>query len=87
MSNRERALRLLLVEEQLEQAEFLINHIRNGGIAVRPEQAEDAGHLEALIGQNGIDIVLANIMGESISLAAGAESKPSWMPWPRAPKT
>jgi diguanylate cyclase (GGDEF)-like protein/PAS domain S-box-containing protein len=74
MSNREQALRLLLVEEQLEQAEFLINHIRNGGIAVRPEQAEDAGHLEALIGQNSIDIVLANIKGESISLAAAAAS-------------
>lgn len=74
MSNREQALRLLLVEEQLEQAEFLINHIRNGGIAVRPEQAEDTGHLEALVGQNGIDIVLANIKGEGISLAVAAAS-------------
>ena len=72
MSNREQALRLLLVEEQLEQAEFLINHIRNGGIAVRPEQAEDAEDLEALIGQSKVDIVLANIKGTNITLSAAA---------------
>lgn len=70
MSNREQALRLLLVEEQLEHAEFLINHIRNGGIAVRPEQAQDSDHMEALIGQSTIDIVLANINGSDITLAA-----------------
>ena len=72
MSNREQALRLLLVEEQLEQAEFLINHIRNGGIAVRPEQAEDTEDLEALIGQSKVDIVLANIKGANITLSAAA---------------
>ena len=42
MSKPEQALRLLLIEEQLEQAEFLISHIRNGGIAVRPERVDDS---------------------------------------------
>jgi diguanylate cyclase (GGDEF)-like protein/PAS domain S-box-containing protein len=72
MSNREQALRLLLVEEQLEQAEFLINHIRNGGIAVRPEQAKDVEDLEELIGQNKIDVMLANFNGANITLSAAA---------------
>lgn len=74
MSNREQALRLLLVGEQLEQAEFLINHIRNGGIAVRPEQAEDTEDLEALVRESKVDLVLANITGAAITLDATADA-------------
>jgi diguanylate cyclase (GGDEF)-like protein/PAS domain S-box-containing protein len=67
MSKRDQALRLLLVEEQLEQAEFLISHIRNGGIVVRPEQAVDIEHIDSLIQESQIDIILANSNGTEIS--------------------
>lgn len=60
MSNPAQALRLLIIEEQLEQAEFLISHIRNGGIVVRPERANDLEHLDTLIQSSQIDMVLAN---------------------------
>lgn len=73
MSKRDQALRLLLIEEPLEQAEFLISHIRNGGIVVRPEQANDLGNIESLIEQSRIDIILANGNGIDISVAAISE--------------
>lgn len=61
MSKIDQALRLLIIEQELEQAEFLISHIRNGGIAVRPERVEDAEALEALIEKSDIDMILANV--------------------------
>lgn len=74
MSKHDQALRLLLVEEQLEQAEFLISHIRNGGVVVRPEQAKDSEHMDSLIEQSQIDIILANINGAEISVSAVSNS-------------
>ena len=58
MSKLEQALRLLIVEVQLEQAEFMISHIRNGGIAVRPERAEDDTQFDDIVGNSRTDIVL-----------------------------
>jgi len=60
MSKPEQALRLLIIENRLEQAEFLISHIRNGGIVVRPERADDFEQLEAMVSQSDVDMVLAN---------------------------
>lgn len=58
MSKLEQALRLLIVEVQLEQAEFMISHIRNGGIAVRPERAEDDAQFDDIVANSRTDIVL-----------------------------
>lgn len=60
MSKLEQALRLLVVEVPLEQAEFMISHIRNGGIAVHPERAEDETQLDDIVANSRTDIVLVS---------------------------
>ncbi len=69
MSQAEHALRLLIVESELEQAEFLISHIRNGGIIVRPERVDDIEDISSLIEKNQVDIILTKITDELITLA------------------
>lgn len=74
MSKIDQALRLLIIGQQLEQAEFLISHIRNGGIAVRPERVEDVDALETLIEQSGIDMILGDIDDGVLPAAVVAEA-------------
>ena len=74
MSKIEHALRLLVVEQQLEQAEFLISHIRNGGIAVRPERVDSPEALDALVEQSGIDMILADIKDETLPAGVLSEA-------------
>ncbi len=69
MSKPDQALRLLIIEKRLEQAEFLISHIRNGGIVVRPERADDFEQLEAMVEQSEVDMVLANPLDEEFPIA------------------
>lgn len=73
MPNSGQALRLLIIEEQLEQAEFLINHIRNGGMVVRPERVSDAEQLEQLIEGSHIDIILSNFADTRYPVAETAQ--------------
>ncbi len=68
MSKPDQVLRLLIIEQQLEQAEFLISHIRNGGIVVRPERAEDFEQLQTMIEQSEIDMVLASTNCEELPI-------------------
>lgn len=68
MSKVEHALRLLIVESQLEQAEFLISHIRNGGVIVRPEQADELEEIDQHIEKNQVDIILINAQDTVISI-------------------
>lgn len=64
MTPRESVVRLLLVEDRVEDAERISSLLRNGGMAVRPTRAESDEQFESLIGQQAFDLVLA-----------GAESK------------
>ena len=50
MPQQEAVIRLLLVEDRLEDAEQLISHLRNGGIAVRPTRAESPEQLAEVVG-------------------------------------
>ncbi|MFM1783049.1 MAG: hypothetical protein RIS14_802, partial [Pseudomonadota bacterium] len=70
MSKPEQALRLLLIEEQLEQAEFLISHIRNGGIAVRPERVDNSDQFEQLLDTSRIDLVLADAASDILPMSS-----------------
>ena len=70
MSKPEQALHLLLIEEQLEQAEFLISHIRNGGIAVRPERVDDSDQFEQLLDTSRIDLVLADAASDVLPMSS-----------------
>lgn len=59
MAQQEAVLRLLLVEDQLGDAEQLISLLRNGGIAVRPQRPEDEADLVRMLESQSIDLVLA----------------------------
>jgi len=52
-------LRLLLVDDRIEDAEGLTSLLRNGGIAVRPHRADSPEALRRLLGQQGFDLVIA----------------------------
>src|SRR6478735_4150866 len=51
-------IRLLLVEDQLEDAEQLISMLRNGGMAIRPQRPENSAELDSLLAGQPIDMVL-----------------------------
>ncbi len=59
MAQQDAVIRLLLVEDQVEDAEHLISMLRNGGMAIRPQRPESADDLDKLLASQSIDIVLA----------------------------
>lgn len=69
MAQQDAVLRLLLVEDQLEDAEQLISHLRNGGIAVRPQRPEDEEDLVRLLETQSVDLVLAAVDAKYLPLA------------------
>jgi multidomain signaling protein FimX len=58
MTPRDSVVRLLLVEDRVEDAERIASILRNGGMAVRPSRAESEEHFETLIGGQQFDLVL-----------------------------
>jgi len=68
MAQQDAVLRLLLVEDKLEDAEQLISHLRNGGTAVRPQRPESEEDLVHLLSSQSIDLVLAAIDAKYLSL-------------------
>lgn len=73
MSQQDAVIRLLLVEDRLEDAEQLISHLRNGGIAVRPHRPENEDDLVALLAAQSIDLVLASYDAKYIPIAHAVE--------------
>ena len=53
------ALRLMLVDDQVNEAEALVSSLRNAGIAVRPLRPESLDELAQMLGQQTVDLVLA----------------------------
>ncbi len=51
---------ILFIENSVEDAELLINVLRNGGIAVRPARATNADEIQAALDDIGPDLVLMN---------------------------
>src|SRR5688572_16293168 len=62
-------IRLLLVEDQLEDAEHLISMLRNGGMAIRPQRPESLEDLDNLLSSSPIDMVLARGDAKYIAFA------------------
>src|SRR4249919_1039892 len=62
-------IRLLLVEDQVEDAEQLISMLRNGGMAIRPQRPESAEELDSLLNGQSIDMVLAALDAKYIPFA------------------
>ena len=71
MATNETAIRLLLVEDQLEDAEQLISILRNGGITVRPQRPTSVEELIAQLSetQNPVDMVLASLDATQVTFA------------------
>ena len=53
----ENALRLLIIDDKVEDAEAIVSGLRNAGIAVRPVRAANAEELDAAV-SGAADLVL-----------------------------
>src|SRR3990167_469532 len=69
MAQQDAVIRLLLVEDQLEDAEQLISMLRNGGMAIRPQRPESLDDLDHLLATQAIDMVLARTEAKYIPFA------------------
>ena len=59
------AIRLLIVDDRVEDAEAIVSTLRNGGIAVRPLRPQNSAELTQMLGNQAVDLVVA---GESASM-------------------
>jgi len=62
------ALRLLVIEDSVEDAESLVSMLRNGGVVVRPTRPEDLEDFEEAMAKQSLDLVLANANSKSIPI-------------------
>ncbi len=68
MAKAEKVLRILLVEDSLEDAEQVISQLRNAGIVVRPNRVEDAEALKEALDDSTPDLVLQSPKTRKIGL-------------------
>ncbi|HET8940389.1 MAG TPA: PAS domain S-box protein, partial [Rudaea sp.] len=69
MSKQDQVIKLLLIEDSVEEAEQIISMLRNGGIALRPARVETADELETYLGGQTPDLILANPGSAKLKLA------------------
>ncbi|HEV7491692.1 MAG TPA: diguanylate cyclase, partial [Rhodanobacteraceae bacterium] len=62
-------IKLLLIEDSLDEAEQIISILRNGGIAVRPARAGNEAELEAALEQQTPDVIIANLDTADLTMA------------------
>ena len=62
------ALRLMIVDDSVEDAEAIVSAMRNAGIAVRPLRPASAEELGAMLGAQAIDLVLAALQSNGVPL-------------------
>jgi multidomain signaling protein FimX len=74
MTRPDNMIKLLLIEDSVEEAEQLISILRNGGIAVRPARAANEAELEAALEQQTPDLILANLEATELTLLQVAEA-------------
>ena len=72
MAKTENVVRLILIEESVEEAEYAISMVRNGGLAVRPTRAVDADQLRAAL-DNPVDLILCSSRAKKLSLDEAVE--------------
>lgn len=61
-------IRILFVEDKVENAEAIISVLRNSGIAVRPQRAANEDELIAALEKQAPDLVLANMAAKQLDL-------------------
>ncbi len=67
--NPDQALRLMIVDDSVEDAEAIVSALRNSGVAVRPLRPASADELAGMLGEQKIDLVLAAQQAGDISFA------------------
>lgn len=73
MAKQDNPLRLVLVDDSVEDAEAIVSGLRNAGIAVRPLRPSGAEELEAVLAGQAIDLVLAAQRPGALPLAEVAQ--------------
>jgi diguanylate cyclase (GGDEF)-like protein/PAS domain S-box-containing protein len=68
MTKTDNIIKLLLIEDSVEEAEQIISILRNGGIAVRPARAANEAELEAALEQQQPDVIIANLDAADLAL-------------------
>ncbi|MEG3194164.1 response regulator, partial [Lysobacter sp. D1-1-M9] len=73
-------LRLLIVDDSVEAAEAIVSGLRNSGIAVRPSRPESESDMQALLGAQSHDLVVAardatTVPLDKVMLLVGASGK------------
>jgi diguanylate cyclase (GGDEF)-like protein/PAS domain S-box-containing protein len=63
------ALRLMIVDDSVEDAEAIVSSLRNAGIAVRPLRPDSSEEFAAMVAGQAIDLVLAAQRARSVALA------------------
>jgi len=72
MAKADKVLRVLLVEDSVEDAEQVISLLRNAGIAVRPNRVDNAEQLKAALEAGSTDVVLLSPKVKNLGLAETA---------------
>ncbi len=62
-------LRLLIVDDRVEDAEAVVSALRNAGIAVRPQRPASPEELTAMVGSQSLDLVLAAVASTTLPFA------------------
>ena len=73
MARQDNALRLVIVDDSVEDAEAIVSGLRNAGIAVRPLRPATLEELDAALGGQPIDLVLAAQRPGALPLAEVAQ--------------
>ena len=74
MAKQQSVIRLMLVDDKIDDAEHSISLLRNGGIPVRPSRPESLAELEAALANSGGEIILASYAAKTIPFKAVAEA-------------
>jgi diguanylate cyclase (GGDEF)-like protein/PAS domain S-box-containing protein len=72
MAKQDHVVKLLLIEDSVDDAEQLISMLRNGGIAVRPARADSADALTAQVESHTPDVILVNTAAKGVKLSDAA---------------
>ena len=71
MSKPDNVIKLLLIEDSVDEAEQIISMLRNGGIALRPTRAANEAELEDLLERQPPDMILSANIGCITHLQSG----------------
>ena len=73
MSGTDHALRLMIVDDSVEDAESIVSTLRNAGIAVRPLRPDSAESLAEMLADQAVDLVLAAQGATTVTLLQALE--------------